>query len=84
MTRASRVGTVVVVALVAGGALHLAGSGSLAPPPMRSWTALEQWYDAAGPGTAIVAMVRLAAVLTATWLTIAGGLQLLAPSARRT
>ena len=73
------VGTVAGVAVVAGVALHRAGVGPLAAPPLRSWGALEGWYDAVGPGTAIVAMLRLVAMVVAVWLATAGGLQVLAP-----
>jgi hypothetical protein len=82
MRRTGRIGTVVVVAVMAVVALHLAGSGSLAAPPLRSWVALERWYDAAGPDLAIIAMVRVAAMVASAWLATAGALQLVAPLAR--
>ena len=82
MRRTGRIGTVVLVALMAVVALHLAGSGSLAAPPLRSWIAVERWYDAAGPDRAILAMIRLAALVAAGWVATAGALQLVAPLAR--
>lgn len=63
---------------VAVAALVVAGRGGLAAPPVRSWTALERWYDAMGAGAASVALVRVAALVGVVWLLGASLLQLVA------
>jgi hypothetical protein len=62
--------------------LHAMGAGALAAPPLRSWVALDGWYESLGPTTAVVAVVRLGALGAAAWVALASGLQLSARASR--
>jgi nucleoid-associated protein YgaU len=79
MSRRSSLMALVVISGAAVVALHVAGSGSLAAPPVSSWSALERWYDSRDPSTAIVAVLRAGGLAAAAWLAAAGALQLCAP-----
>ncbi|MGH9138725.1 MAG: LysM peptidoglycan-binding domain-containing protein [Acidimicrobiales bacterium] len=60
--------------LLAGAAAVLAatGDGSLAPPPVTSLDALAAWLDERDTATAALALVRLGALVSCTWLAAAG------------
>ena len=49
-------------------------------PGVGSWGALEIWYDTAAPATIVLALGWSVAVITAAWLAVAAGLQLVATS----
>jgi len=78
--RRTGLGGLVGLAATSALGLHAVGRGALAVPPVHSWVALEDWYEHLGPATAVVAVVRLAAVGASAWLALASGLQLVALS----
>lgn len=57
--------------------LWLAGR-PLGTPPVRSWVDASRWYELVGPAVAVVAVVRVAAIVVALWLLVAAALQLVA------
>ncbi|MFL6204709.1 MAG: LysM peptidoglycan-binding domain-containing protein [Acidimicrobiales bacterium] len=83
MTARPRIGLVALAALAAAGALVLAGSGALAPPPLGSWEALDAWYLRVGPAAATLVLVRLVALVASAWLVLMAALQLIAPFVAR-
>jgi hypothetical protein len=50
----------------------------LGAPPLTSWADASTWYDHLGPAAAVMACVRLAAMVASAWLALATALQLVA------
>lgn len=68
---------VVLLVLVALG-LWQVGDGSSGAPPLRSWRAAEDWYAAAGPELALVAVLRGVGLVLTAWLLVGASLELMA------
>jgi len=79
MSAPRQIGAIVSIALAATLALHAAGTGALATPPLRSWEELNAWYLGSDPVVAVVALLRVVGLAAAGWLVLVGGLQLVAP-----
>lgn len=76
MGRVRGLGVVIITAM--GAWLLWRLRGRVGTPVVSSWSEAERWYDAVGPTAAIVAGVRVAAMVVACWLTAAATLELLA------
>lgn len=50
----------------------------LGTPPLTSWSDTSTWYDHLGPAAAVVACVRLTAMVASAWLALATALQVVA------
>jgi len=58
--------------------LSAAGAGPLAAPPISSWRETTSWYDQVGAGSALMAGLRLVAIVGVAWVLVGAVLQLLA------